>query len=154
MDARKLFFILSVALFLTQAGFLRAENIYRWIDEQGNPHFTRTPPTTSAFDEVENGTIQPIEEVEDNEETEEASTDDGQPPKNELTTEEKYSKQLDKLQDQKKQACEQARKNKQYLLNKHRIRMKQTDGSIKTLTREEKLRQLDAADQAIKANCD
>ena len=124
-----------------------ADAIYRWIDKNGNPHFTRTPPPEdSNYEEVEGNDIEP-------EYIDQEFTDKPQ-PKKELTAEEKYGDQLQQLQKEKKKACQQAKRNKQHLLNKHRIRMKQTDGSTKMLTHEEKLKQLEMADEAIKANCE
>ena len=146
MDSIKLITLLSAITTFALVGAAHADSIYRWIDKNGNPHFTRTPPPENAdYDEVEGSSTKP--------DGEESEPDASEESDKELTAEEKYADQLAKLQKQKKQACKQAKKNKQYLLNKHKIRMKQSDGSTKTLSHQEKIKQLEMADEAIQANC-
>ncbi|MCL6271753.1 DUF4124 domain-containing protein [Sansalvadorimonas sp. 2012CJ34-2] len=149
MDCKKLITRLSAILLISWGSVASADSIYRWIDKNGNPHFTRTPPPEdSEYEEVEGSEIESTYIDQE--------TGEGEPPtksEKELSVEDKYSEQLNRLQKEKEKACQQARKNKEYLLNKHRIRMRHADGSSKMLSHNEKLKQLEIADDAIKANC-
>ena len=124
-----------------------ADSVYRWMDSNGTPHYSKEPPagveyqtiTTSSVSTVDRGSPeeQPKEEA--------RSRDSG--------NDKEYSEQLGKLARQQQESCGKARSNRDNLLNNHRIQMRDADGNLRTLSHEEKMEQLKRADEAIQEYC-
>ena len=150
MAMTALFFLLSVAC--RQVASQEEMKIYKYTDEKGKIHFDHRPPKYEKYEVIEKK--QPIAAGREpeigeglNEELNDNVQDLNQAPSDH------YSQQLNQLEKKKVKACSVARENKRILLNTVRVSVKQPDGTEKVLTREEKVKKLEAADQAIKYYC-
>ena len=145
-----LFFVLSMACL--QAASQQVVKIYKYTDKQGKIHFDYQPPKNERYEVIEKK--QPfsagrVPEVQQglNEELDDNVQSPNQAPSDH------YTQQLNQLENERVKACREARENKRILLNTVRVSVKQPDGTEKVLTREEKVKKLEAADQAIKYYC-
>ncbi len=126
-----------------------SSTVYRWVDEKGVTHFGKQPPPTGTSHQ----TIKTRETS-----TQRPSPDESLSPRSSKNEENKvpdeYSKQLQKLAQQNDDSCQRSKTNKQTLLNNHRVRLQGSDGNARVLSHEEKLQELQKADEAIKAFCE
>ncbi|MTI12852.1 DUF4124 domain-containing protein [Sansalvadorimonas verongulae] len=135
---------------VVSAGFSFAAHatIYKWTDSDGTVHFGKQPPPQGTeFSEIKSPRNKAPLQAESP-----ASTK----PASESTVQEdmdKYNEQLNRLAEQQREACNRATENKERLLNNHRIQMRDENGNVRTLTYEEKLQQLQRADEGIQEYC-
>lgn len=139
-------FLLIAAL---TVGFNAAasQTIYKWTDSNGTVHFGKQPPPPGvSFSEIKTAKSKSPNNRQQESSTDNANTrDNGQL--------DKYDQQLQRLAKQQKEACNKAKANKERLLNNHRIQMRDADGNVRTLSHEEKLEQIQRADEGIQEYC-
>ena len=138
-------FLLIAAL---TAGFTTAANatIYKWTDSEGTVHFGKQPPPPGvSFSEVKTAKPKSADSRQPGSAPAVDSRENGQL--------DKYDAQLQRLARQQQEACSKARANKERLLNNHRIQMRDADGNVRTLSHEEKLEQIQRADEGIQEYC-
>ena len=119
------------------------EALYRWYDSEGVVHFGKKPPRHAEYETLQKNKVNAVSRESDSQYEDEGETEES----------DEYSEQLDKLAQQQKETCERAKNNKSRLLSSHTIRMKDAEGNVQVLSREEKLEQLKRADEAIKEYC-
>lgn len=130
--------VLIGALALALAAPAIAQQVYKWVDEDGTVHFTDSPPSESVGAEkvVLRGNVQStIVEVEQRGMS---------------------SDEVDMLYtpEQREAACQQARANRTTLINLSVVTMdKDGDGVQDELTEEEKAYQLTRAEDQVKLLC-
>lgn len=130
--------LVAGAIALAVAGSVPAQQVYKWVDQDGTVHFTDSPPDDSVKAErvVLRGSVQSsIVAVEPRGVT---------------------SDEIDALYtpEQRQAACDQARANRTTLTNMAVVTMdKDGDGTAEELTEDEKAEQLARAEEQIRLLC-
>ncbi|WP_281646347.1 DUF4124 domain-containing protein [Parendozoicomonas sp. Alg238-R29] len=125
------------------------DTVYKWTDSNGTVHFGKQPPEDAEFTQFKTTKVNTA----DGRHTE-RSESEREPRSAESSKTEEYDQQLSKLAKQQQEACRKATENKERLLSSHRIQMKDADGTVRTLSHEEKLEQLKRADEGIQEYCE
>ena len=129
-------------LVVASASALAAKNgYYRWIDDNGQPHFTQKPPLgrPSRFivDPPYPATIPP------------KRADSG----TDQDSDKDEPKQFEVMPDKDPERCEQARKALDSFSRGQRVRVKDDDGEYRVLDNEEQAEQKARAQEAIDIYC-
>ena len=139
-------------LVVASASALAAKNgYYRWIDDNGQPHFTQKPPLDrpSRFIGTSRG----------------YSSDDVDPPYpatippkradsgTDQDSDKDEPKQFEVMPDKDPERCEQARKALDSFSRGQRVRVKDDDGEYRVLDNEEQAEQKARAQEAIDIYC-
>ncbi len=125
------------------------EIIYRWYDSNGTPYYSTTPPEGVMYEKVVRSSVNTV----DNGRSSDNSPDETAEERNKAAKTDKYTKQLNRLKEEQTESCAQARKNKETLLNNHRIQMTDKNGTVYTLSHEQKLKEIQKADEGIQEYC-
>lgn len=138
---------LTCLLVLMSAGVIAKSGYYRWLDDNGQAHFTQKPPLDrpSKFIETARGYS-----------SDEASPESSQsePPKNAASSPGKNEpKQIEILPDKDPERCAQAKAALQSLDRGQRVRVTDDKGETRILNADEKKAQKDQAQEAIDVYC-
>ena len=142
------FFILTMMLAFSSS--LPAEILYKWKNQEGVTHFGAHPPTEATN----------VETVEVEHTATDSETKSWQTIRQEQQTSDKtaadaasFDQALDSARKQKDTLCKQAKQARIDLESRHRVRLKQEDGSYRVLSQEEKEAQIKQAEEAIAEYC-
>ncbi|MAK90857.1 MAG: hypothetical protein CMI08_03055 [Oceanospirillaceae bacterium] len=126
--------------------------IYRWVDDKGQTHFSSQPPEGNAQKaERYNVNVQrPAENVEGYK-LPSWQTEDEEKPEAEPEAEKEQQTQADKEKAMKN--CQRARDYKERVTTNFSRRFKQPDGEIRPLTDDERQREIEKANKLIEQNC-
>ncbi|GGY46115.1 hypothetical protein GCM10011297_18680 [Bacterioplanes sanyensis] len=140
----KIFLSLSMLMALwLPAHMVLAEKIYRWVDENGQVHFSSQPRRGVDQDRYDVR----IDRVEPPAEQTETETDSNETPQQETAA----TSGVDDAQA--KELCDNARRVKDLISTNFSRRYRQEDGSVRPLTDEERKSKLETANQRIKDYC-
>ncbi len=140
----------AVALLLIVAGGAVQAEIYKWTDKQGVQHYSEQPPASSKYE-----TIKPSYAP--------AATPPAAQPKDQPQSDAKKADLERALQEQKykeeaarvrQQNCETVQQRLADLESSPRITIKDTDGTLKRLSDDEREVKITDAQELIKKYCD
>ena len=143
---------LLLTLLLT-AALSHASGIYKWIDEDGQLHYSQTPPPNRPA-EVIQGAPPPANDpdtVRDDLQRQLDAFDERRAQRDEAFAE---HKQKDEVARIKKQNCETARKNLEKLRRGGNNAYMTPEGEVIRLTDDERAKRIDDAKQGIQDNCE
>jgi len=147
--SRIIFFAaLSVFSSLTSAG------IYKWVDEQGNVHYSQQPPANTSAQKMKVQHHAPRDVSSYKKPTLKkpgASADNSE--KNAATTEPEKKPETRAEKKRRLAACEQARRNLKYMSEVGRIREKDKDGNTVYLSQKQKEAKMKQARELISKHC-
>ncbi|MCL6417330.1 DUF4124 domain-containing protein [Aestuariirhabdus sp. Z084] len=146
------FIIISALLTFASA---QAATYYKWVDENGQTHFSATPPGNSATNGVEEIKGRSSSSSASNSAQASQPQDQSNPEaaEEEKASEEKFQQELAEAEASRKRNCETAKRNKVELTLKNRIKLLQDDGTYRTLSEDEKQHKIRQADEAIDTYC-
>lgn len=127
-----------------------AAAMYKWVDEQGNTHYTQTPPNT----DVEVETIKPPPKVDTKaaaKALEEQNKKVSDLREKRLTEAEEQEK-AEKEQAEKQQKCQQA-KARLASYQRPRVNLENPDGTIRTVSEEERQAEIKKSKDYIEEIC-
>lgn len=143
---RLLMFILMSIIFITCNSI--AAGIQKWVDEGGQIHYGDSPPARVSSEPIKvsrppSDPGKPLPRFTPGEDAEEQVDEhpDQQAPVKETS------------EEQAREACEKAQKDLKILKRSTRIRLKQSDGSVHYMTREEIEQRLEQTEEDIKLFC-
>ncbi len=130
---------------------LATAEIYKWVDEQGNTHYTQTPPP--EVDDIEKLDLpSPVDTDAANQALEQRNK-----MLNELREERNEKRELQQNNESEvvknEQQCEQARK-RLASYQRPRVNVKNPDGSQRNLTEEERQAEIQKSKEYIKKACE
>lgn len=141
-----------LAFFLTAAvafGAL-ADEVYKWVDENGTTHFSAQPPTDREYEVITPsagrvGTVDPTQQPESDGDSAESSGD----PQAPLEVEESEPDP-----EEVAQRCEQARENLFWLTERRRVSMRDEETGEETwLDDDERLDMIDETEAYLREHC-
>lgn len=137
-------------LVVASASALAAKNgYYRWIDDNGQPHFTQKPPLDRPSKFIETGRGYASDDVDPPyPATIPPKRADSSPKSNK-----EDPKQFEVLPDKDPARCEQARKALENFSRGQRVRVKGDDGEYRVLNTDEQTEQKSRAQEAISIYC-
>ncbi|UXD86661.1 DUF4124 domain-containing protein [Thalassolituus hydrocarboniclasticus] len=142
------FFTAFFALLLATASLtVQADKMYRWVDENGQTHFSNLPPADKAknAEEYKVRVSKPADKVDGYQ----ISTDKVK----ETTTEASESSEPKVSKAEAEAACAKARKHKETVSTNYSTRFKQEDGEYRPLTDDQRAKQIKLADEQIAKYC-
>lgn len=148
-----------VALALASSGLLATPalaEIYKWVDENGNVHFSERRPADEAVERVEIRTRSPAAATTDTGDGEASDAQDDEVREVPLTPEQQAQKaaEIERLKKAHAARCEEARAQKvKMTTGGGRVLVEQADGTMATMTEEARQARLKAADEAIEESC-
>ncbi|CAM3460726.1 DUF4124 domain-containing protein [Parendozoicomonas haliclonae] len=144
---KKLSSLLLAAVLCSAGASIATANdtVYRWIDDKGTPHYSKQPPVGVQYEVIKTTKARAPQEQEETREEDSRSAA--------AEPQDKYAEQLNRLARQQNESCQRAKQNKERLLNNHRIQITEADGSLRTLSYDEKMEQLKKTDEAIQEYC-
>lgn len=121
----------------------QAENVYRWVDDEGVTHFTAHPPKNRRAEQLrtQTGHSEPVDYSKQYPDSEE--------PRQEQTNGQNQGPSQAELDD----ACQRARANLRTLEQGGRIAEEAEDGSRRYLSEEDKAERAERARQTIEETC-
>lgn len=125
--------------------------MYKWVDEEGNTHYTQQPPPEG----VEGTTVKPPPKVD----TEQAVKELQQTREKLQKIEEEHTKQQDETAKQQNQAalkkenCRKAQARLSSLQNARRLRAVDEEGNVTRTTEEEHQARIAEVQEKVKKNC-
>ena len=127
-----------------------AGDIHKWVDEDGNVHYSDSPPVSVSTKQVRvigapSNPGRPLPRLGDN-------SSDTQANKN-AKADEGGAASPDVPEDQAKIACDNARKDLEVLKNSDRIQLRATDGTTRFMTTEEIAARLATTEKDIERFC-
>lgn len=143
---KKLAFICLIAVM--SAGVLAKSGYYRWLDDNGQAHFTQRPPLDrpSQFIETTRG-------YSNSDEINSESPQTAPPQRADSTPANRAPGQLEILPDKDPERCTQARSALQSFSRGQRVRVTDDKGDSRILNEEEKNSQKEKALELIKIYC-
>lgn len=124
--------------------------MYKWVDEEGNTHYSQTPPNT----DVEVETIKPPPKVDTEaaskvlEEQNKKATD----LRDKRLAEAEEQKKVEQEKDEKEKQCQQA-KARLASYQRPRVNQENSDGTIRTLSEEERQAEIKKSKDYIDKVC-
>jgi len=135
-----------------------ADEIYRWVDENGVPHFADLPPAQFESEKVEihKDTTVLFPQTSDQDETSASDQQGMQPSFAQQQREERSAKRREAAQKKQELAaeCEQNRRRVAALEPFPRVIIEREDGSITRMDDNDRLKMLDEAKSFVASNCD
>ena len=139
--------IITMTIMWSTAVFAASTNTYKWVDENGNVHYSQRPPPGSNYEKMKvktpsssSATQSPASDQ--SEQKAGTSSKSGNVVENEVA----------KNQEIRRQNCEAAKKNLQaYTIYK---RVRKPDGTVVRLEDQERARLIEESKAAIKEFCD
>lgn len=125
--------------------------MYKWVDEEGNTHYTQQPPPDGIAAE----TVQPPPGVDTEQAVKELTQEQEQLKKleeNRIKQEEELAKQTE-LDAQKKENCRISRDRLSSLQNSGRVRAVDEEGNVTRITEEEHQSRIKEVQENIKKYC-
>lgn len=146
---RNIGIIMRFLIYLTFIVFstANAANIHKWVDEEGNVHYSDSPPVSTSTEQVRvigapSNPGRALPRLGNNASGTKGANADGN-GKNDPTVPE----------DQAKIACENAQKDLEVLNNSDRIQLRSADGSTRFMTTEEIAERRTSTEQDIERFC-
>lgn len=130
-----------------------AGGIYKWIDENGQVHYTQTPPPNTPAEQMK-GAPPPADDpeaVRGDLQRQLDALDEQRAQRDEAFAEQKQKEETARI---KKQNCETARKNLAKLRRGGNNAYMTPEGEVVRLTDDERARRIEDAKQGIKDNCE
>jgi hypothetical protein len=134
--------LLLVGTALAKSGY------YRWLDDEGQPHFTQKPPTDRPSQFIKTGSGHSRDDVEPPYPAEVPAKRADSAPKDKDAPE-----QFQVLPDKDPKRCMEARKALENFSRGQRLRVKDENGEYRLLDTEEKAEQKDRARELIDIYC-
>lgn len=145
-----LLFMISLSLWTFSA---EADQVYKWVDENGQVHYGARQPPQEDFDTVniQKAPVRqaPVKKNESPEVVQNSPLDEEE----DLLQAEKRAEMEKKRQELARFNCQAAQKNKQTLLNFRRIEIPDGEGGKRRLDEDERAQRLAEADKLIKQYC-
>ncbi len=144
---------MRVILILLLTGFVSAagaQKMYRWVDENGTTHYSKTPPPASV-DSAEKIKVRPSRPASAPETSESNSA---------AEPEKEQDKQVAQANNRPRKArahpddCKQARDSIPVMQNVDRVLVKQADGTEVWMSGEDRIAQIEKAKQYLADYCD
>jgi len=132
---------------------LQADEVFKWVDEQGITHYEERAPADKDYSKVTTYGVVPAD-------TEKAKQRLDQQRADKKVAEEKgvdYAAQKKVADEQAKvrtENCKKAQNNLKTIQENARVRILGEDGEFRYLSEEERQQQTDTAKEMITANCD
>lgn len=140
----------AVALLLTVAAGAAQAEIYKWTDKQGVQHYSEQPPASSNYEKVKPNyapaATPPATQPKDQPQSDPKKTD----PERALQ-EQKYKEEAARVRQQN---CETVQQRLADLESSPRITIKDTDGTLKRLSDDERQAKITDTQELIKKYCD
>ncbi len=140
----------AVALLLTVAGGTVQAEIYKWTDKQGVQHYSEQPPASSNYEKVKPSyapaVVPPAAQPKDQSQGDPKKTDPDR-----AQQEQKYKEEAARVRQQN---CETVQQRLADLESSPRITIKDTDGTLKRLSDDEREAKITDAQELIKKYCD
>jgi Domain of unknown function (DUF4124) len=131
---------------------LHADEVYKWVDEQGITHYEERAPADKNYSKVTTYGVVPADAEKANQRLDQQRAD-------KKSAEEKgldYAKQK-KISDEQARVrtenCKGAQNNLKTIQENARVRILGEDGEFRYLSEEERQQQIDTAKEMITANC-
>ena len=140
--------MISIALIWTTASYAASTNTYKWVDEQGNVHYSQRPPPGSNYEKMKVKTPAGSPGAAQQSTAETPSAQNSNTKKGGADV---LSNELAKNQEIRAQNCEAAKKNLQAYTVYRRIRA--PDGSVKRLDDNERAKLIEETKASIKEFC-
>ena len=158
-------YILLLTGLLTLAAANSHAAIYKWVDEEGNVHYSQEKPTGATNTERMNisgykpedtstykkPSLNKKEEGKPDEQAKEGEENQQQDPQAAAPKEEDPMKKMDPKK--KKQGCESAKNNLATMQARGQIRTRDADGNLRYLTEAEKQARIKKSQDIIKKHC-
>jgi len=143
---RKIFFILSLITFFLSTA---TAAVYKWVDDQGNVHYSEQKPAQSPAEKIKIDKAPPPSSSSYKKptlKTEEEGNNKGE------STDNANSKNAD-IAKQKQEMCAEARKDLELMQNTGRLRVKDKDGNVTYMTDEDKAARIKRNQDRVKEYC-
>lgn len=141
-----------IILFISAGLPLGASAAYKWVDDEGNVHYSQTKPLEVSETETIKPPLEPI--------VEKSSTNLEEDERNILILEnEKEKKRINeenrrRLAENRIENCERTKKILEELQSYERVKTKGTDGTVRWASDEEKIAQVNQAKSNVKKWCE
>jgi hypothetical protein len=141
--------VMTLTMLFGMTAYAGNTNTYKWVDEQGNVHYSQRPPAGSNYEKLKVKTPPPSPGAPQAASKDSAGTSTGS---NNSSGGDVVSDELAKNREIRAQNCEAAKKNLQaYTVFK---RIKKPDGTVVRLEDEERARLIEESKANIKEFCD
>ncbi len=147
--------LLLIASFTLNQSISVAANIYKWVDEQGNVHYSQQKPNNTASEKmkVQNRTPQSSSSYNrPGTDSEKNNTGDKQPPDDKKQGKDKKPETAAEKK-RRMAACEQARKQLTTMQSIGRIRSRDKDGNTTYMSQEQKEQRMKKIRESISKTC-
>lgn len=141
-------------LFLTFLGFLPLAthaSIYKWVDDEGNVHYSQQKPQNIKTEKMivnsrapENSSTYSKPSLKKKEEEKQATDKEGKAA---------VSEKPEKSAEERASLCKQSQDNLQALLSRGRIRQKDAQGNVSYMSEEHKQQRIKREQDRVKENC-
>jgi hypothetical protein len=138
---------------LLNAPLCHGAGIYKWVDENGQVHYSQTAPSNTRAEQMQKAPppADDPDAVRGDLQRQLDALDERRAARDEAFAEEKKREEVASI---RKQNCETARKNLANLRQGGEKRYMTPDGEIVRLTDEERARRIEDAKQGIRDNCE
>lgn len=129
------------------------QNMYKWIDDQGEVHYSQFPPSGGKSEKMRAPSSPPATAVESAENNLQKQIKDMNQEEEEQLQGAKDAESWAKIQKIRRKNCETANKNLANLQRGGNVRYLGPDGQAMRLTEEERQKRIEEANKQIKENC-
>ena len=145
--------ILPASLLLALSSFAMAAPIYKWVDAEGVTHFGAQPPQGAQATTVNTQTAPPPDNFPLPPAPPAPPIQQKPAAPEQKAIDDKVKQQVAKEEAERKQFCEETRKNLAQLKNNPRVRVDEGKGELRRLGEEERQERIAKAEKAIQENC-
>ncbi len=146
----------QLIIFLTTFVFtatISVAGIYKWVDEQGNVHYSQQPPTNTASEKMQVQQRAPRDNSTYSRPGEQSKNKDAATDKSAETAKTEKKPETKAEKQRRLAACEQARKSLQTMESVGRIRAQDSNGELSYLSQDQKEERMRQSREMLSKHC-